>query len=412
MIPDSGKGSVGAVIVEGRGELSNERIISKYEGSIDSTSTIVYSIPVTSHTLLNYSFRIDLHSLLVNKVNTSYPYTCIFPSTLELGAGSGAQYRPDLGYRVHFSVDTILPVQDPTIGYTVGFSSTAIFSLLSKNIEFRISGIKGVKQHVTWDDNMGHDYGKYEDVSYPDFVIIARMDSLFQIKDTSYNYSDPLRYYSSYQSKGVVSYPPPLKAIALQFDPSIIAPTNGSKNLGTNDIKFLWDSLMLMDSYRIQVSKDSITNSQHKGQAQQSIQYIVDTTFAFLSFQLPPLEKNTKYFWRVCGVNSEGESRWSDVWSFTTGEQAGVKAASQEEVSLSCYPNPSSKEITIRYSALQNAPAKILIYDMSGKLISMMNLPSEANELRYDASVLPAGAYILGLISVREQRTQVINVVR
>jgi hypothetical protein len=76
------------------------------------------------------------------------------------------------------------------------------------------------------------------------------------------------------------------------------------------------------------------------------------------------------------------------------------------------YPNPASKELSIRYTTTQNTPTKLLLYDMNGKLCSVMSVASGANELRYDVSALAAGSYILGLIASKEQRTQIVKIVK
>ena len=217
------------------------------------------------------------------------------------------------------------------------------------------------------------------------------------LTDTVYNL---LRGYKGSGSGGVgagttwdsnkIVFAPPLKAIALVNNPSIIAPKNELTNLGTNDILLQWDPLKYMDAYHIQLSKDSLINEQRAGQAQQGVTYIVDTIVSSLDFLLPPLEKNTKYYWRVCGVNTEGESRWSEVWSFTTGTSTDVKQERAKNISLACYPNPAMNELTI----VTTEPTRLLLYDVTGKIIKSEQTTSR--QTKWDVSLLLNGTYILG----------------
>jgi hypothetical protein len=112
-------------------------------------------------------------------------------------------------------------------------------------------------------------------------------------------------------------------------------------------------------------------------------------------------------------VNSEGESRWSDVWSFTTGEQADVKEQQQKQkAKLSCYPNPASKEMTIRYTIADGSPAKILLYDMGGKLCKSQDLFAGSSETRLDVSELAGGMYVVGVVSGASQQSQLVEILR
>ncbi|HEY6170728.1 MAG TPA: T9SS type A sorting domain-containing protein, partial [Candidatus Kapabacteria bacterium] len=128
-----------------------------------------------------------------------------------------------------------------------------------------------------------------------------------------------------------------------------------------------------------------------------------DTIVSSLDFQLPHLEKNTKYYWRVCGVNTEGESRWSDVWSFTTGTSADVHA-SNEDVSFSCYPNPTSSEMTIT----SPSPSSFTISNAAGQEIRKGL--TMAGQTRIDVSALPSGVYFVRVTG--EKQAKMIQILR
>jgi hypothetical protein len=155
-----------------------------------------------------------------------------------------------------------------------------------------------------------------------------------------------------------------------------------------------------MTSYHIQVSTDTLFFNKAS----------IDTITSSTIDSLPPLSPLTKYYWRVAGVNSEGESRWSDVWNFTTGATTGVKENNFSSLSLSSFPNPSSKELNIIYTLPINESARIILYDLTGKIIreGICSIESGEHQIAWDISDLANGNYILGLITAAEKRSQII----
>lgn len=89
-------------------------------------------------------------------------------------------------------------------------------------------------------------------------------------------------------------------------------------------------------------------------------------------------------------MNTEGESRWSDVWSFTTGTSTDVKQERAKSMSLACYPNPAMNELTI----VTPEPTRLLLYDVTGKIVKSEQVTS--TQTKWDVSLLPNGTYILG----------------
>jgi hypothetical protein len=89
--------------------------------------------------------------------------------------------------------------------------------------------------------------------------------------------------------------------------------------------------------------------------------------------------------------------------------------ADAKKLSLDAYPNPANAEITITFSLPTKSTAKIVFYDMSGKVratISDEQQSAGKHEIKYDLSKTPTGSYILGLVTGSDQRSKVIKVVR
>ncbi len=256
---------------------------------------------------------------------------------------------------------------------------------------------------------------KYE-YNISDFECGVSLDSLYQIIPYYYK-NDPGNmnlYYDEYSSSGTgPAFPPPPKAFALQNNPSIVGPQNHRVGIGTDNVLLRWHQLALMDKYHLQVSLDSLFKSAQNAHPQiQNLNTIVDTNVVDTQFTLPPLSKNTKYFWRIVGVNSEGETRWSDVWNFTTGVTAGIVKTEAAPFSFSAFPNPASDKLNITYS-LSQGPIIISLYNILGVRVRTLTLhDSEPNEVEMPLGGLPAGSYVLELSDEKTHISMPISIIR
>jgi len=92
--------------------------------------------------------------------------------------------------------------------------------------------------------------------------------------------------------------------------PVLVSPTNGATLVELNPL-LDWDNSLHAESYRVQVSTDSLISST-----------VYDSSgIPFTEFQIPNngLNINTTYYWRVNATNGTGTSPWSTVFHFTTG---------------------------------------------------------------------------------------------
>ncbi|MCX7984489.1 MAG: endo-1,4-beta-xylanase [Bacteroidetes bacterium] len=96
---------------------------------------------------------------------------------------------------------------------------------------------------------------------------------------------------------------------SLPFTPVLVLPLNGSTNVDINP-KLIWKSSESAKAYRVQISTFS-----HFPPGSIFIDTIVvDTVLSLL-----PLTPSTTYYWRVRAQNDSGESEYSSVYGFTTG---------------------------------------------------------------------------------------------
>jgi hypothetical protein len=91
--------------------------------------------------------------------------------------------------------------------------------------------------------------------------------------------------------------------------PTLVSPPNGSQNVRTTAL-LDWNNAALSEFYEVQVSVDSLFGSLIISQSNiLPSQYQIDTLI---------LNHNTKYYWRVRGININGAGPWSLTWNFRT----------------------------------------------------------------------------------------------
>lgn len=90
--------------------------------------------------------------------------------------------------------------------------------------------------------------------------------------------------------------------------PSLISPLDNSIKIPVKS-RFDWTSTEYTSNYRVQFSTNSSFTSI-------VLDTIVDLNYLELNYV--KLLYDTKHFWRVRSLNLDGQSPWSDIWSFTT----------------------------------------------------------------------------------------------
>jgi hypothetical protein len=397
-LPDTGKGSAGAVVVGGRSYFSKQRMITRWDGDYGT-------ITMERHTMYDivdykkdlFTFRADLHSMLVQKKFYRIHTQLMKGSVHEEGYSSG-RWRNSSGVWISNYEKGTVPFLEASTTNDSSFHCKVTLDFEFRKGDCFIYDINGITTYFSqeWGDNTGwHSTMTYGKTAGENFRISFKFDSLFQITyDRIFIGTE-----TGLDTTNVVQLrqfaPPPAKALALQNSPSIIAPDNGEENLGTIGSALQWDTLELMEGYHIQFSPDSIVNVQGSSQSPQAVILLIDTVVASTSFTLPTLEKNTKYFWRAAGVNEEGESNWSTARSFVTGNDAATRDEKPALESIHIFPNPARSSITI----IAESEVKVDVIDIFGRSVATSNGPVHT----WTFSLPSKGIYFAKIVSPDRQ---------
>lgn len=171
--------------------------------------------------------------------------------------------------------------------------------------------------------------------------------------------------------------------------PALVSPANRSTEVVTKPT-MTWTASTGATSYHLQISESTSFNPV----------IFEDSTISATSQDIGLLTDNTVYYWRVLAKNSNGNSTWSPVWSFTTGKNSSVEKISSDiptEFYLgNNYPNPFSGGTTIVYAIPLKSKVRIGLIDAFGKeiatLVNQEQIPGKY-EIKFDGSQLPGRVY-------------------
>lgn len=162
--------------------------------------------------------------------------------------------------------------------------------------------------------------------------------------------------------------------------PELLLPENNEVVEDMNP-RIRWFSAHLATEYHVQVSltEDFETLLVDESGLSDTIYWITQD-----------LTELTTYYWRARALNSEQQSEWSEVRSFTTPVIAGV---GENDFGVSMFPNPTSKELYIEIPSvtlIENAE----LVDTLGRTAAISSLlPGVAT--RIDVSNLQRGMYVV-----------------
>jgi len=164
----------------------------------------------------------------------------------------------------------------------------------------------GFSDSLTWRELDGNMIKDINEPFGPFKVITASVygkGKIFCISENSFN-NEFAKAYGTYNNELIIN--------AIQWltgppsAPNLLNPLNLSNGILTNT-KLEWVSVGSTINYRIQVSK-----------SQDFKLIIIDSLVTINSIQINNLALKSKYYWRVNAIDNDGESEWSEVWSFTT----------------------------------------------------------------------------------------------
>jgi hypothetical protein len=400
-ILDTGKGSAGPVVVRVGKQQSAPRMITLWKGTSSLSHWEIHSFSLTSGYSFHFLLRMDLYPLITQKNQSIRFFVPNKKTSLMESYSQRETYNPEYGYETDFEMGQTLP-EDTSLTSIEGFVCQGFLDLSSKTLTFNITNIKGFEEQVSYIGSKGQPSLATSPYYVRDFTLDVPLDSLFRIQsyylDTSYFngvYGDVFNRFGTYY------FPPLLPKFVIINKPKLLFPLSATFFSYRNNINLRWDSLLLLTNYHMEVSTDSSF----------SIKFI-DTIISSPYYALEPLTGLTKYYWRVSVINSEGESPWSDVWYFWTGATSDDVKGKDNFSTFSCFPNPSSKQLTILYSIPADGNARIILYDLTGRIIreSTVNTVGE-NRLNWDVSQIPSGSYVVGLATGKESRSQLVSIV-
>ncbi len=107
-----------------------------------------------------------------------------------------------------------------------------------------------------------------------------------------------------------------------------------------------------------------------------------------------------KYYYRLRLINKQGQSTRSNIVSVTLPEK--------DNISLTVYPNPFEKDLTLKFSRIWVGELLITIYDISGKPVWVGKEEIDSHQITLINIHLPRGTYLLHATSNGTVWTKVI----
>jgi Arylsulfotransferase (ASST)/Secretion system C-terminal sorting domain/Bacterial Ig-like domain len=180
----------------------------------------------------------------------------------------------------------------------------------------------------------------------------------------------------------------PTANIPLPFEPA----RSDTVNVTSNDSLYVkWTGQGLYDSFRVQVSKDSLFNT-----------VLIDSTLKSSLMAIHNLE-DTIYYWHVSAIVNSVSGTWTDAWSFkidTTSTTVGIEESKnslpQNYFLSQNYPNPFNPSTIINYEIPKSSLVKLKVYDILGReLVVLVNevKPAGRYKIIFNASNYSSGVY-------------------
>ncbi|HWA05235.1 MAG TPA: T9SS type A sorting domain-containing protein [Ignavibacteria bacterium] len=185
----------------------------------------------------------------------------------------------------------------------------------------------------------------------------------------------------------ICSTAPPLQ-------PNLFSPPNNSFNQ-LSSVRFIWNKSTGAQTYRLQVSQDSLFSSL----------VLNDSTLVDSTIVVTNLTTNKYYWWRVNAKNAFGTSPYSSVWKFGTFlvglNQVEIKVPAKYKL-YNNYPNPFNPSTIIRFDIPVPGKVNFTVYNIIGKEIygfDENNLSPGTYEYQFVCPGCPSGTYFCRLSS-------------
>ncbi|MBL0048654.1 MAG: peptidylprolyl isomerase [Bacteroidetes bacterium] len=184
-----------------------------------------------------------------------------------------------------------------------------------------------------------------------------------------------------------------VRAFTTKAAPQLVLPINLDTGIVLNPL-CKWTKVPGATTYLLQIATNTSFTSGSLAYYQAGITDTIN--------QATGLLPNTTYFWRVRGNQGTSQGLSSQIFSFKTGVNLGIRNpnAGTETVSLkSVFPNPIQEEFTASIESKLAGSAYIKIHDASGKVVlsEKRNALSGPNDFKINSSKLSKGVYFLSI---------------
>jgi hypothetical protein len=143
---------------------------------------------------------------------------------------------------------------------------------------------------------------------------------------------------------------------------------------------------------------------------------VVDDTVSATEYRPALLDANTKHYWRVSALNSDGEGLFSQRGSFTTNDVTSVRDAENSAVEfLKSSPNSFKNSAIITFKTKKSGAIELAVYDVSGKKIAVLKsgfVDAGEYSIPFKSSGIPAGRYFVTLSGAGFLKTIPVEVTR
>jgi len=172
---------------------------------------------------------------------------------------------------------------------------------------------------------------------------------------------------------------------------NLIYPPDSAAGVFINPL-FQWQAVPLANNYQLQVATAATFSSFSLVYNQSGLADTIQ--------QIPPLNPNTRYYWRVRSYNGSTAGTFSAKYTFETGTQTGLISEDDSMAGVLVYPNPADKRVVVELMDNPKSDAlRIYLTDMSGRLILTGNAgPLEKSRIDLDVASLSSGMYLLGIL--------------
>ena len=176
----------------------------------------------------------------------------------------------------------------------------------------------------------------------------------------------------------------------------LVYPKNDTTNIPLNLI-FKWNKVSTATRYRIHISTVSTFAT-----------FVKDTIVTDTTFKANGLNVNTKYYWRVSGINLGGEGLFSTIRAFTTGTNTFVKNNNiipSEFILSQNYPNPFNPSTTISFGLPFESKVRFEIYNSAGQIVKVISEEElSAGYYNYKFHIdVPTGIYFYRMVATSNE---------